>query len=168
VHDRLDYLINNAAIVDDARTSDLTDLAWDSVIGTCLTGVFNMTRAALPHMVSARFGRIVNISSVAGRKGSERQSNYAAAKAGVHGLTWSVARETAGLGVTVNCVAPGPIETELSASTDPELLRRIKNAVPMKRMGSPAEVAFMVEALLDDLAGFITGAVIPVDGGLGM
>jgi NAD(P)-dependent dehydrogenase (short-subunit alcohol dehydrogenase family) len=165
---RIDYLVNNAGSHDDADTASMSDEAWDSVLQTSLSSVFYMTRAVLPHMIAAHFGRIVNITSVGATKGSAWQGNYAAAKAGVHGFSRSVARETAGLGITVNCVAPGPIETFMSAHTDQELQQRIVRAVPMRRMGTPAEVALFVSALVDDLAGFVTGAVIPVDGGLGM
>ncbi len=165
---RIDYLVNNAGNHDDAEVVALTNEAWDGVLATCLSSVFYLTRAVLPRMISAQFGRIVNVTSVGADKGSASQSNYAAAKAGVQGFTRSVARETAHLGITANCIAPGPIETSMSAHTDPEIMRRVVRAVPMRRMGTPAEVAFFVTALVDDLASYITGAVIPLDGGLGM
>ncbi len=165
-HGTVDYLVNNAGITRDNLMMRMREDEWDAVIAVNLKGVFNFTRAVLRPMVAARFGRIVSISSVVGVMGNAGQANYSASKAGVIGLTKSVAREVAGRGITANCVAPGYIAT---AMTD-RLSEAVKNAflemIPMKRMGTPDDVAQAVIFLLSDQASYITGQVIHVNGGM--
>ena len=153
--------------VADRRTvlgSQLLD--WDQVIKTNLYGPFFLAKAALPHFIEQGFGRIVNISSFVGETGRIGQSNYAASKAGLFGLTKTLALETAGKGITVNCVIPGAIETEMSRKLPAEILQTVIDMVPMKKMGSPEDIAEAVQFLCSDKAGYITGALIPVTGGL--
>ena len=165
---RVDYLVNNAAINRDRTAVKLSILDWQQVINTNLSGPFYMAKALLPHMLERGFGRIVNISSFVGQTGNFGQVNYAAAKSGLFGMTKVLALETAQKGITVNCIAPGAIETEMSKSVPPEMLQAVIDRVPQKRMGCPEEVAFAVRMLLDDKAAHITGATVPVNGGLVM
>jgi 3-oxoacyl-[acyl-carrier protein] reductase len=138
------------------------------VIDTNLTGAFNTIRRATPGMMRERYGRIVNVASVAGQSGQAGQANYAASKAGLVGLTRSIARELAPRQVTCNVVAPGPIVTAMIAEMPAEWQDQIKDAVPLGRFGTPEECAAVVSFLCSDAAGYVTGAVVPVDGGLGM
>ncbi len=155
-------LVNNAGINRDDLTPSLRDEDWNAVIETNLTAAFRLTRRALKPMLRARSGRIVNISSVVGLRANAGQANYAAAKAGLIALTKTAAIEVARRGITVNAVAPGWIATEMTAEVNTQLLE----AVPARRAGTPEEVAACVRFLASDDASYITGAVLPVDGGL--
>jgi 3-oxoacyl-[acyl-carrier protein] reductase len=163
---RLDVLVNNAGITRDGLLMRMKSADWQSVIDLNLTGVFLCTRAVSRSMLKARSGRIINITSVVGLMGNPGQANYSAAKAGVIGLTRSSAAEFASRGVTVNAVAPGFIESDMTSELDKE---PILNAIPMGRMGQPAEVAAAVRFLAaDQAAAYMTGQVLQVDGGMVM
>lgn len=165
---RIDVLVNNAGIVRDGLVLRMDEDAWDQVVDTNLKGAFFCIRAALRAMLKQRSGRIVNVSSVAGVVGNAGQANYAAAKAGLLGLTRAVAKEVAPRGITVNAVAPGFIETDMTEGIAMEYRDRMKAAVPLNRFGQSEEVAEAVRFLASRQAGYITGEVIKVDGGLAM
>jgi 3-oxoacyl-[acyl-carrier protein] reductase len=155
-------LVNNAGITADGLAIQMGDDDWNRVIDTNLTAAFRMTRRAMRPMIKARYGRIVNIASVVGPRANAGQANYAAAKAGLIGMTKTVAAEVARRGVTVNAVAPGFIATEMTE----ELPDAILDAVPAKRVGTPEEVAAAVRFLASDAAGYVTGSTLFVDGGM--
>ena len=161
-------LVNNAGVTADGLLLRMKDDDWQKVLRVNLDGAFHTVKRATPGMMKARFGRIVNMGSVVGLSGSAGQVNYAAAKAGLVGLTRSVARELASRNVTCNLVAPGPIATAMTDVLGDDRLAAITDAVPLGRMGTPEEVAATVAFLCGDGASYITGAVIPVDGGLGL
>lgn len=159
-------LVNNAGTRRDALALAMSDADWDHVVSTNLYGPFACSRRALRSMLRARWGRIVNVSSVAGISGSPGQANYSAAKAGLIGLTKTLAREVATKGITVNAVAPGPIATELIADLSEKASEQLIGQVPAKRAGTREEVASLIAYLCSEQAGFVTGAVLPVDGGM--
>ncbi len=165
----IEVLVNNAGITRDKPLHKMDRSHWDAVIGTNLTGLFNMCRNVIDGMRSRGFGRIINISSVNGQKGQFGQSNYAAAKAGELGFTKSLALETASKGITVNAIAPGYIGTEMVLAIPEEVLKTaILPQVPVGRLGEPAEVARCVVFLAADDAGFITGSTLSANGGIYM
>jgi 3-oxoacyl-[acyl-carrier protein] reductase len=164
----IEILVNNAGIAADGLVMRMTDEQWDSVLGTNLTGAFHTIRRAAPKMMRGRFGRIVNMSSVSGQSGQAGQANYAAAKAGLLGLTRAVARELAPRGITCNAVAPGPIVTAMTDALPDDWRAWATTSVPLGRLGTPEEVGAVVAFLCSDAAGYVTGALVPVDGGLGM
>jgi 3-oxoacyl-[acyl-carrier protein] reductase len=161
-------LVNNAGLAHDGLLVRMSDEHWQAVIDTNLTGAFNTIRRATPRMMKARFGRIVNVASVVGQMGQAGQANYAAAKAGLVGLTRSVARELASRGITCNVVAPGPIVTSMTDDMPDEWRAQAEAAVPLGRFGTAEECAAVISFLCSDAAGYVTGALVPVDGGLGM
>ena len=161
-----DILVNNAGITRDSLCMRMKDDQWDAVIGVNLRGTFLVTRAVAKPMMKARRGRIINIASVSGMMGNPGQANYSASKAGVIGLTRTVARELAARNITVNAVAPGFIATEMSAALGEEVLEEVKRRTPLGRLGDPQDVADAVLFLASEAAGFITGHVLTVDGGL--
>ena len=161
-------LVNNAGITRDGLLVRMSDDDWRAVLDTNLTGAFHTIRRATKGMMKARYGRIVNVSSASAAMGQAGQANYAAAKAGLVGLTRSVARELARRGITSNVVSPGPIVTAMTAEMPQEWRETIHVAVPLGRFGTPEECAAVVTFLCSEAAGYVTGAVVPVDGGLGM
>jgi 3-oxoacyl-[acyl-carrier protein] reductase len=156
-------LVNNAGVRMDGLSPQLDDEQWQTVIDTNLTATFRATRAALPKMMRARFGRVINVSSVAGLRANPGQANYSASKAGVIGFTKTVAAEVARRGVTVNAVAPGLIET---AFTEEVLEGEMAKAIPARRVGTPEEVAACIRFLASEQASYVTGTTLTVDGGL--
>jgi acetoacetyl-CoA reductase/3-oxoacyl-[acyl-carrier protein] reductase len=167
-HGRLDHLVNNAGLLVEAASVDTEPADWDRVVSVNLAAAFHLSRAAIPVMREAGFGRIVNVSSVTAVMGSPTEAAYGAAKAGLHGLTRSLARETARAGVTVNCVVPGVFETDMTASMPDRIQQAILRLIPVGRRGHPDELARAVCFLLADDAGYLTGSVLTVDGGLSM
>jgi 3-oxoacyl-[acyl-carrier protein] reductase len=155
-------LVNNAGVRADGLSPQIPDADWDAVIGVNLSAAFRLTRRALMPMMRARYGRVVNVSSVVGQRANPGQANYAASKAGLIAMTKTVAAEVARRSVTVNAVAPGLVDTDMTDGLGPELLR----AVPARRAGTPEEVAACVRFLASDEAAYVTGSVLTVDGGM--
>jgi len=162
---RIDILVNNAGVTKDELLLSMTPEDWDIVIKTNLGGLFNCTKAVAKYMMVQKSGRIINISSVAGERGGRGQSNYAASKGGINAFTRSVAMELAPKKITVNAVAPGVVETEMSSTVIRRAKDIILDAVALKRLGQPEEIANVVAFLASDDASYITGEVIRVDGG---
>ncbi|MEJ2688412.1 MAG: 3-oxoacyl-[acyl-carrier-protein] reductase [Deltaproteobacteria bacterium] len=167
-HGQIDILVNNAGITKDGLLATMKEESWDAVLDTNLKGAFFCTKAAARAMMKKRWGRIVNISSVVGATGNPGQANYAAAKAGLIGFTKSVAREYASRNITVNAVAPGYIETDMTNALDPTIKERLLNDIPLSRLGSAADVAQAVCFLCGEGAGYITGHCLHVNGGMYM
>ncbi|HLY81388.1 MAG TPA: 3-oxoacyl-ACP reductase FabG [Acidimicrobiales bacterium] len=165
---RVDYLINNAGVTVDKTVRKMTVEDWHAVLRVNLSGAFYMTKAVLEHMLGRGSGRIVNISSAIGETGNIGQANYAASKSGLFGFTKSLALETARKGITVNCVTPGFIDTEMVAAVPEAALQAAIARIPVGRLGRSAEVARAVRFLLDDDSGYITGSVLAINGGLDM
>ncbi len=164
--DGLQILVNNAGITQDTLIPRMSDEQWDSVLNTNLRGAFLFTRAASFPMMQARYGRIINITSVSGLMGNPGQSNYSASKAGMIGFTRTVARELGSRKITVNAIAPGFIETEMTAALGPALQEEVKKRVPAKRLGQTDEVANAVLFLASKSAGYVNGHVLTIDGGM--
>ena len=164
----IDILVNNAGITQDGLLMRMKDEDWDNVVDTNLTSVYRMSKRAVRGMMKARRGRIINITSVVAQMGNAGQSNYAATKAGVEGFSRTLAREIGSRQVTINCVAPGLIETDMTDELDERLLNSMLDAVPISRLGQPEDIAAAVFFLAGDEASYITGAVIPVNGGMYM
>ncbi|MEX3581537.1 MAG: 3-oxoacyl-ACP reductase FabG [Burkholderia sp.] len=165
---RLDILVNNAGITQDQLAIRMKDDDWDAVIDTNLKSVFRLSRGVLRPMMKARGGRIINITSVVGSLGNPGQANYAAAKAGVAGLTRALAREIGSRGITVNCVAPGFIDTDMTKSLPEEQQVALKTQIPLGRLGSTEDIAHAVAFLASPLANYITGTTLHVNGGMYM
>lgn len=167
-HGRLDILVNNAGITRDNLVLRMSDEEWDEVIRVNLTSAFVGIRAAARAMMKQRFGRIVNIASTSGLVGNAGQANYAAAKSGLVGLSKTIARELGGKGVTCNVVAPGFIQTDMTANLPGEVTEKVKEAMAIKRLGESGDIAAAVAYVTADDAGFLTGQTIAVDGGMTM
>ncbi|WP_287372842.1 3-oxoacyl-[acyl-carrier-protein] reductase [Oceanithermus sp.] len=162
----LDVLVNNAGITRDGLLIRMKDDDWDAVIETNLSAVFRLTREAVKRMMKARWGRIVNVASVVGLMGNPGQANYVAAKAGLIGFTKTIAKEYGGRGITANAVAPGFIESDMTAALPEKVQQEYLNAIPAGRFGKPEEVAELVAFLASDAAAYINGQTIAIDGGL--
>ena len=167
-HGTIDVLVNNAGITRDRMFLKMSREDWDAVIETNLNSMFNVTKQVVADMVEKGWGRIINISSVNGEKGQAGQTNYSAAKAGMHGLSMALAQELATKGVTVNTVSPGYIGTDMVKAIRPDVLEKIVATVPVKRLGEPREIASIIAWLASDEGGYATGADFSVNGGLHM
>ena len=167
-HGPIDVLVNNAGITRDRMFLKMSRDDWDAVIGTNLTSMFNVTKQVVADMVERGWGRIIQISSVNGAKGQAGQTNYSAAKAGMHGFSMALALEMANKGVTVNTVSPGYIGTDMVNAIKPEVLEKIVATIPVKRLGTPSEIGSIVGWLAGPESGFTTGAEFAVNGGLHM
>ena len=167
-HGSIDVLVNNAGITRDRMFLKMTREEWDAVINTNLTSMFNVTKQVIPDMVEKGWGRVIQISSVNGEKGQAGQTNYSAAKAGMHGFAMALAQEMASKGVTVNTVSPGYIGTDMVKAIRPDILEKIVATIPVGRLGTPEEIGSIVAWLSSDDAGFTTGANFACNGGLHM
>lgn len=159
-------LVNNAGVTRDQLAMRMKDEEWDSVISTNLTAVFKMTKLAIKSMMKARFGRVINITSVVGSSGNPGQSNYAAAKAGVAGMSKALARELGSRNITVNCVAPGFVETDMTGALSDEQTAQLKQQIPLGRLGQVNDIAAAVLYLASEEAGYVTGTTLHVNGGM--
>jgi len=167
-HGPIDVLVNNAGITRDRLFVKMTREDWDAVINTNLSSLFNATKQVVPDMIERGWGRIIQIASVNGEKGQAGQTNYSAAKAGMHGFTMALAQEVASKGITVNTVSPGYIGTDMVKAIKPAILEKIIESIPVKRLGTPDEIGSIVAWLAGDDAGFTTGAEFSCNGGLHM
>ncbi|MDB5880342.1 MAG: 3-oxoacyl-[acyl-carrier-protein] reductase [Ramlibacter sp.] len=167
-HGALHVLVNNAGITRDMLAMRLKDEDWDAVLDTNLKAVFRMSRAVMRSMMKQRYGRIISITSVVGASGNAGQANYAAAKAGVAGMTRALARELGSRGITVNCIAPGFIETDMTAALPEEQQKALLGQIPLGRLGKPADIAHAVAFLASPRAAYVTGQEIHVNGGMYM
>jgi acetoacetyl-CoA reductase len=167
-HGPIDVLVNNAGITKDRMFLKMTREDWDAVMSTNLDSMFNVTKQVVPDMVEKGWGRIINISSVNGEKGQAGQTNYSAAKAGMHGFSMALAQELATKGVTVNTVSPGYIGTDMVRAIRSDVLEKIVATVPVKRLGEPSEIASIIAWLASEEGGYATGADFSVNGGLHM
>ena len=167
-HGPIDVLVNNAGITKDRMFLKMTRDDWDAVIETNLNSMFNVTKQVVADMVDRGWGRIINISSVNGEKGQAGQTNYSAAKAGMHGFTMALAQEMASKGVTVNTVSPGYIGTDMVKAIREDVLAKIVGTIPVKRLGEPSEIASIISWLASNEGGYSTGADFSVNGGLHM
>jgi 3-oxoacyl-[acyl-carrier protein] reductase len=167
-HGAVHALINNAGITRDALAMRMKDEDWDAVLDTNLKAVFRMSRAVMRTMMKQRYGRIVSITSVVGASGNPGQANYAAAKAGVAGMTRALARELGSRGITVNCVAPGFIETDMTAALPEDQQKALLGQIPLGHLGKPADIAHAVAWLVSPQAGYVSGQEIHVNGGMFM
>lgn len=162
----IDVLVNNAGIIHDALVTKMTEDDWNKVIDVDLKGPFNMIQSIVDNMIEHKFGEIINVSSIVGLYGNIGQANYAAAKAGLIGLTKTLAKELGRKGIRVNAVAPGFIQTRMTSTVPDKILELMKEKTPLKRLGTPADVAYAIMFLASEDANFISGIVLPVDGGL--
>ncbi|WP_366921620.1 3-oxoacyl-[acyl-carrier-protein] reductase [Metallumcola ferriviriculae] len=162
----VDILVNNAGVTADGLLLRMKESDWDKVVNTSLKGTYLCSKAVLKSMMRSRWGRIINLTSVVALTGNAGQANYSAAKAGIIGFTKSMAKEVASRNILVNCVAPGYIETDMTAELGDEAAGELKNQIPLGRAGSPDDVAGVVIFLASSAAGYITGQVVPVDGGM--
>ena len=165
---KLDILVNNAGITRDTLLMRMKEEDWDAVLNTNLKSVFNCSKAAVKYMMKARVGRIVSISSVVGLMGNAGQANYAAAKAGIIGFTMALAKEVASRGITVNAVAPGFVNTDMTKVLSEKVVENLKAAIPLAKLGEPEDIAKAVAFLVSDDAAYITGQTLHVDGGMVM
>ncbi len=164
-HGNIHCLVNNAGITRDSTFRKMTLEQWDQVMHANLRSVFNMTRLVINGMLEEKWGRVINISSVNGQKGQFGQANYAAAKAGMHGFTKSLAQEVAAKGVTVNTISPGYIMTSMVAAIGDDILDKIASTIPVGRLGNPDEIAYAVAFLASERAAFVTGSNLAINGG---
>ncbi len=167
-HGSVSVLVNNAGITRDGQFHKMSKADWDAVISTNLNSMFNVTKQVVGDMIEAKFGRIINISSVNGQKGQFGQVNYSTAKAGLHGFTMALAQELAAKGVTVNTVSPGYIGTDMVKAIRPDVLEKIVAGVPAKRLGTPEEIASIIAWIASEEGGYATGADFSLNGGLHM
>jgi acetoacetyl-CoA reductase len=167
-HGPISVLVNNAGITRDGQFHKMSKADWDAVISTNLNSMFNVTKQVVGDMIEAKFGRIINISSVNGQKGQFGQVNYSTAKAGLHGFTMALAQELAAKGVTVNTVSPGYIGTDMVKAIRPDVLEKIVAGVPAKRLGTPEEIASIIAWIASEEGGYATGADFSLNGGLHM
>lgn len=168
VHGRVDYLVNNAGLLVESSVAKMTEGQWEDALAVNLSAPFRLAQAVIPDMAGRGFGRIVNVGSVTAAMGNPVEAGYGAAKAGLLGLTRSLARAEARKGITVNLVVPGVFETDMTTSMRPDAQEAIRGLIPLGRRGDPLELAHAVRFLLADEAGYITGSVVTVDGGLSM
>ena len=165
-HGNIDILINNVGVTKDTLLMKMKDEDWDEVINTNLKSVFKLSRSVIRKMMKNRYGRIINISSVVGHTGNAGQTNYTAAKAGMSGFTKSLAQEVGSRGVTVNCVAPGFIDTDMTRSLPDDYKNQLLSKIPLARLGSPKDIANAVTFLASDNASYITGETLHINGGM--